>query len=70
LKYHPTFSSGGQQPGDGQDAPDRTDQSQNAAVAGSHIAGSAGPGTDVMIFKIFSPPKKFRKIGVFDSKQS
>jgi hypothetical protein len=28
------------------------------------------PGTDVMIFKIFSPKNFAKKIGVFDSKQS
>jgi hypothetical protein len=35
-----------------------------ASTPGAHR--SPGPGTDVMIFKIFSP----QKIGVFDSKQS
>jgi hypothetical protein len=29
----------------------------------------ATPGTDVMIFKIFSPKISAKKIGVFDSKQ-
>jgi hypothetical protein len=28
------------------------------------------PGTDVMIFKMFSPKKSAEKIGVFDQRQS
>jgi hypothetical protein len=30
---------------------------------------SPSPGSDVMIFKIFSPKLSAKKIGVFDSKQ-
>jgi hypothetical protein len=34
------------------------------------FATAIAPGTDVMIFKTFSPKNVVKKIGVFDSKQS